>query len=109
MCDTHVFCQVSLAIVEPVKIFQGHTTVSVIGGLQAKTVRLTLMNVIVEILAMRTRNRDRVVALTLMNPTTLVQNAKDLNVSVGMASQVFEINLAIHDIKSLRDLMSIIW
>ena len=94
---------------EYVKIFLGYTTVSVIGGLQAKTVRLTLMNLIVEILAMRTRNRDRVVALTLMNPTTLVQNAKDLNVSVGMASQVFEINLAIHDIKSLRDLMSIIW
>ena len=86
---------------EYVKIFLGHSTVSVIGGLQAKTVRLTLMNVKVEILAMRTRNRVRVVALTSMNPATLVQSAKDLNVSVGMASQVFEINLAIHDIKCL--------
>ena len=86
---------------EYAKIFLGHTTVSVIGGLQAKTVRLTLMNVKVEILAMRTRNRVRVVALTSMNPATLVQSAKDLNVSVGMASQVFEINLAIHDIKCL--------
>ena len=89
MCDIHVFWQVSRAIVEYVKIFLGHTTVSVIGGLQAKTVRLTLMNVIVEILAMRIR----VVVLTSMNPATLVPNAKDLNVSVGMASQVFEINL----------------
>ena len=92
---------VSVAIVEYAKIFLGHTTVSVIGGLQAKTVRLTLMNVKVEILAMRTRNRVRVVALTSMYPATLVQSAKDLNVSVGMASQVFEINLAIHDIKCL--------
>ena len=91
MCDIHVFWQVSRAIVEYVKIFLGHTTVSVIGGLQAKTVRLTLMNVIVEILAMRIR----VVVLTSMNPATLVPNAKDLNVSVGMASQVFEITLAI--------------
>ena len=95
MCDIHVFWQVSRAIVEYVKIFLGHTTVSVIGGLQAKTVRLTLMNVIVETLATRTRNRVRVVVLTSMNPATLVQNAKDLNVSVGMASQVFEITLAI--------------
>ena len=91
----YIFWQVSHAIVEYAKIFLGHTTVSVIGGLQAKTVRLTLMNVVVETLAMRTRNRVRVVALTSMNPTTLVQNAKDLNVSVGMASQVSEINLAI--------------
>ena len=91
----YIFWQVSRAIVEYAKIFLGHTTVPVIGGLQAKTVRLTLMNVVLETLAMRTRNRVRVVALTSMNPATLVQNAKDLNVSVGMASQVFEINLAI--------------
>ena len=95
MCDKQLFCQVSLAIVEDAKIFLGHTTVSVIGGLQAKTVRLTLMNVKVETLAVRTRNRVRVFAVTSMNPPTLVQNAKDLNVSVGMASQVLEINLAI--------------
>ena len=101
MSDIHVFCQVSLAIVEYVKIFLGYTTVSVIGGLQAKTVRLTLMNVKVETLAMSTRNRVRVGALTSMDPATLVQNAKDLNVSVGMASQVFEIILVIHDIKCL--------
>ena len=95
MCDKQLFCQVSLAIVEYAKIFLGHTTVSVIGGLQAKTVRLTLMNVKVETLAVRTRNRVRVFAETSMNPPTLVQNAKDLNVSVVMASQVLEINLAI--------------
>ena len=78
---------------EHAKIFLGHTTVSVISGLQAKTVRLTLMNVAVETVA--TRTRVRVVALTSMNPTALVQNAKDLNASVGMASQVCEINLVI--------------
>ena len=81
---------------EHVKIFLGHTTVSVISGLQAKTVRLTLMNVAVETVAMRTR--IRVVALTSMNPTILVHNSKDLNASVRMASQVFEINLAIKSI-----------
>ena len=54
------------------------------------------MNVVVEIVAMRTRIQGRVVALTSMNPTTLVQNVKDLNVTVGMASQVFEINLHVH-------------
>ena len=54
------------------------------------------MNVVVEIVAMRTRIQVRVIALTTMNPTTLVQNAKDLNVTVGMVSQVFEINLHVH-------------
>lgn len=105
--QTLMNAKVSRAIVEYVKIFLGHTTVSVISGLQAKTVRLTLMNVIVEIPAMRTRNRVRVVALTSMNPATLVQNAKDLNVSVGMASQAqnvrqisMTVNLKISHVKT---------
>lgn len=98
LCD--IFCQVSLATVEHALIFLGHTTVSVISGLQAKTVRLTLMNVAVGTVAMRTTSG--VVALTLMHPTKLVQNVKDLNVSAGMASQVFKINLAINSISFLK-------
>jgi len=74
-------------------IFLGHITVSVISGLQAKTVRLTLMNVAVATVAMRTI--IKVVVLTSMNPAPLVAVAKDLNVSVGMASQVLQKNLAL--------------
>ena len=58
------------------------------------------MNVAVGTVAMRTTSG--VVALTLMHPTKLVQNVKDLNVSAGMASQVFKINLAINSISFLK-------
>lgn len=71
-------------------IVLGHTTVSVISGLQAKTVRLTLMNVGIPTIA-----RIKVFVLTSMNPAPPVQNAKDFNVSVVMASQVFQISIAI--------------
>ena len=63
----------------------GHITVSVISGLQAKTVRLTLMNVAVATAAMRIVVEEFV--LTSMNPAPLVPVAKDLNVYVGMASR----------------------
>ena len=72
-------------------VFLGPITVSVISGLQAKTVRLTLMNVAVATVAMRTTLK--VFVLTSMNPAPLVPVAKDSNVYVGMASQVFEKNL----------------
>jgi len=81
-------------------IVLGHITVSVISGLQAKTVRLTLMNVTTATVAMRTR--IKVVALTSMNPAPLVPVVKDLNVFVGMASQVFEKNLAIKSVFFLK-------
>ncbi len=88
-----LFCQVSLATVGHVLIFLGHTSVSVISGLQAKTVRLISMNAavatnVVSIWA----HRVVVVALTSMLPVTLVQTqtAKDLSVSVEMALQVLE-------------------
>ena len=94
LCD--IFFQVSLATVEHAMIFLGHITVSVISGLQAKTVRLTLMNVAVATAAMRVVVEEFV--LTSMNPAPLVPVAKDLNVYVGMASQVFDRDLTIKSV-----------
>ena len=68
-------------------VFLGPITVSVINGLQANTVRLTLMNVAVATIVMRII--VKVFVVTSMNPAPPVPVAKDLNVSVGMASQVF--------------------
>jgi len=91
---------IRLATVEHVIVFLGPMTVFVISGLQAKTVRLTLMNVAVATVVMRTTTE--VVVLTSMNPAPLVPVAKDLNVSVGMASQVFEKNLGIKSVFFLK-------
>lgn len=80
------FCQVSLVTVGHALIFLDHTIAPVISGLQAKTVRLTLMNVGAATVVMNLRGN----VIISMPPASLVQTgtAKDLNVSVGMVSQV---------------------
>ena len=86
MSFIHFFFQVSRVTVEHALIFLAHIAVIVIHGLQADTVRLTLMNVLIKVNVMWMW--IRVAALMRMSPAKLVTTEKDLNVSVGMASQV---------------------
>ena len=87
MSFIHFFFQVSHVTVEHALIFLAHIAVIVIHGLQADTVRLTLMNVLIKVNVMWMW--IRVAALMRMSPALkFVTTEKDLNVSVGMASQV---------------------
>ncbi len=86
MCEVFCLCQVSLVTVGHALIFLDPTSVSVISGLQAKTVRLILMNVTVATAV----TSLRVCASTSMPPASLVGTAKDLNVPVRVASQVIK-------------------
>lgn len=66
-------------------IFLDHTPVPVISGILAYIVRLTLMNVPVGTVVI-----SLMVVVIIWMPPALVQNAtKDLNVCVGMDSQVY--------------------
>ena len=84
----HVFCQVNLVTVGHALIFLGHTSVPVINGLQAPTVRLILMNVAVGTVVVRIW--ARAFALISMHPASVAMNqsAKDFNVTVRLVFKV---------------------